>query len=175
VGVELIAVERDDRRGEVRELFREYLMFLDPLFQRDFGVVFDMQVVLEQNMEELDKFMPPQGRIFLAYGDGKLAGCVCLRRVSEGLAEIKRMYVRPEQRRKGIGRALVEAAIAEAREGGCTRLRLDTAPFLGESQRLYGGLGFVVTPPYADSEIPAEFHSRWIFMELHLDAGEGWG
>jgi GNAT superfamily N-acetyltransferase len=167
---DIVRVEMGAHQEKIRELFGEYLASLDPLFKQDFDISFDMNSILERNMEELHKFMPPQGRILLAYADdGHLAGCACLRRISQDLGEIKRMFVRSQYRRKGIGRALVEAIIAEARSNGCTRLRLDSAPFLPESHSLYRSIGFKPIPPYADSEIPEEFHSRWIFMELRLD------
>jgi GNAT superfamily N-acetyltransferase len=168
----IVPVVTDAYRGEIRELFEEYLSFLQPLYKREFDVSFDVHSLLERSMVELDRFMPPHGHILLAYADTRLAGCVCLRTISKELGEIKRMYVRSEQRGKGIGRALVEAIIAEARADGFTRLRLDTAPFLPEAQRLYRSVGFTPTPPYADSEIPARFHSRCIFMELHLGTPE---
>lgn len=164
----IVPIVTDDYRGEIRELFEEYLLFLHPLYKREFDISFDVNLLLERSMVALDSFMPPQGHLLLAYADTHLAGCVCLRTISQELGEIKRMYVRPEQRGKGIGRALVETIIAEARADGFTRLRLDTAPFLPEAQRLYRSLGFTPTPPYADSEIPERFHSRCIFMELHL-------
>lgn len=173
--LEITQVATETHRREVRELFGEYLASLNPLFERDFGISFDMDPILDRDMEQLHKFMPPHGQLLLAYTDGQLAGCACLRTIGDEVGEVKRMYVRPQQRRQGIGHALVAAIIAESRQMGGTCLRLDSAPFLPESHRLYRSFGFHAIPPYAGCEIPESFHTQWQFMELSLDMDTGSG
>ncbi len=69
---------------------------------------------------------------------------------------------------RGIGRALVEAAIQEMRTAGYSTLRLDSARFMTEAHAVYRSAGFHEIAPYAESEIPEEFRIHWIFMELSL-------
>jgi GNAT superfamily N-acetyltransferase len=152
----------------VRELYLEYLEWANTRIVREFGFSFDIQSMVEQDMLELDKFLPPDGRLLLAEHGGRVAGLACLRRIRPDVGEIKRMYVRPESRGRGIGRALLEALIAEAREIGYPRVRLDSTRFMKEAHSLYRSVGFERIDPYPESEIPPEYHSHWVFMEMTL-------
>ena len=78
------------------------------------------------------------------------------------------MYVRPAYRRKGVGRALVDATIKEVRAAGYSTLRLDSARFMTDAQALYRSAGFREISPYPQSEIPEQFRVYWVFMELPL-------
>jgi GNAT superfamily N-acetyltransferase len=91
-----------------------------------------------------------------------------MRRIRPDMGEIKRMYIRPEFRGMGIGRALLEGLIAEAREIGYPRVLPDSTRFMKEAHSLYRSVGFEEIGPYPESEIPAEYQSHWILMELKL-------
>ncbi len=73
---------------------------------------------------------------------------------------MKRLHTRPEARGKGIGRALVLAAIEAARSGGYVSMRLDTLPDMRAAQNLYAQLGFVATPPYYATPVPGTIFMR---------------
>jgi ribosomal protein S18 acetylase RimI-like enzyme len=84
------------------------------------------------------------------------------------VGEIKRMYVKPEFRRKGIGKYLLETILNEARQIGYSKIRLETAPFSQTAQLLYRSFGFQDIEPYPEGEIPPEYYPSWFFMELIL-------
>ena len=122
----------------VRKLFAEYVRVVDA------PACF---VGFEQELASL----PGEYRLFLADHD---AGCVALRLLAPDSAEMKRLYVRPTHRGKGLGRALAEGAIAAAREAGCARIVLDTLPQMHEAQAMYALLGFKPIGPYLREPTP---------------------
>lgn len=138
------------------ELFREYETWIqtDLCFQS-----------FEQELATLPgKYAPPQGRLLLAFEDEQLAGCVALRKISEGVCEMKRLFVRPDFHGKGIGRGLIDQVVKEAREIGYQRMRLDTLPpRMNKAIALYRGIGFKEIEPYYDNPVPGV-----LFMELQI-------
>jgi ribosomal protein S18 acetylase RimI-like enzyme len=96
------------------------------------------------------KYVPPGGALLLARrSDGEAIGCVGLRAIDPtGCSEMKRLYVSPQARGLGLGKALVEAVVAEAQRIGYREIRLDTLPTMDEAIGLYGKLGFETIAPY---------------------------
>ena len=142
----------------VEGLMREYIDWL-PLDASDLQDV-------EREMSEVSvEYGPPKGLAVLAALDDDLAGVAGVRRISIGVAELKRMWVRPTARRRGVGRWLADRAIAEARAMGYRSVRLDTiSDVRSEANHLYKSLGFDDVSPYQTNPLPA---AR--FMELNLD------
>jgi putative acetyltransferase len=137
--------------SQARNLFREYALLpgVMPCLQ-DF----------ERELSSLPgQYGPPTGRLLLALrlgpaGIDERVGCVGLRKLEDGTCEMKRLYIRPNLRREGAGRALVEAVIPEARTMGYSKMRLDTLPIMLEAQTLYKGLGFREIPFYLKNPTP---------------------
>ena len=108
------------------------------------------------------KYGPPTGCLLLATSNGEPAGCVAIRRHDDTTAEIKRMYVRPAMRGRGVGGALLNELIATARRLGYGRMVLTTHPSLASAQRLYQTAGFAVVhnpenfPTHEDLEVCME-------------------
>jgi GNAT superfamily N-acetyltransferase len=149
-------------------LFWEYLQWANGRVNEEFGVSFDFQAVLEDDMEKLHIFLPPDGRLLLAVEGSTAAGIACLKRLRDGVAEVKRMYARPEFRGHGIGRALLDRLLAEASQMAYTAVRLDSARFMKTAHALYRSAGFTDIEPYPESEIPPDFRTHWVFMEKLL-------
>ncbi len=96
----------------------------------------------------LDKYGPPDGLLILARVDGRSAGCVALRKMTDEICEMKRLYVRDEYRKLGVGRRLIDKIIDEALEKKYRFIRLDTLPSMIEAQALYKEFGFYEIEPY---------------------------
>jgi carbonic anhydrase len=113
----------------------------------------------------------PASQFYLVESDGQVAGMGGIRALRPGVAEMKRVYVRPEFRGSGLGRAVVERLIADAREFGFETMFLDTSPTLTAARGLYARLGFAPIPPYPEVEVPALCHPFWVFMARSLAGG----
>lgn len=153
----------------IHDLFGEYLRWVCPIIYQEYKVEFDAESILSHDVATLNIFLPPQGLLLLAYEDNTIAGCACVRMIGNRIAELKRMYVRPEFRRKGIGKALVQESIKRVRDLKCNEMRLDSAGFMSDAHRVYRSAGFSDTMPYEESEIPEEYRKYWIFMKLNLE------
>lgn len=109
-------------------------------------------------------YAPPAGRLLLARAGDQTAGCIALRKLGDGVCEMKRLYVRPEHRGRGIGVMLVERLISEARSMRYQRMRLDTIESaMNDAVVLYRRIGFREIAPY--SSVPIE---TALWMELLL-------
>lgn len=98
-------------------------------------------------------YTPPTGQLLVAFLDGVVCGVVGIRPLNEATAEMKRLYVKPKCRGAGVGKRLVEAAIAEARRLGYAEIKLDTLPAMDAAMGLYRALGFTETKPYYETPI----------------------
>jgi putative acetyltransferase len=142
--------------AQARELFLEYADSLG------FSLCFQS---FDQELAGLPgDYAPPDGRLLLAEYRDQLAGCVALHKLDSGTCEMKRLYLRPQLRGRGVGRALAEAVIAEARAIGYQKMRLDTVePVMPNAVAMYRRLGFVEIEPYRANPIAGA-----LYMELAL-------
>lgn len=109
------------------------------------------------------KYAAPEGCVLLACKSGQTVGCAALRRVDAQVAEMKRVYVRPEVRGDSLGRRLVEGILESARRAGYTRICLDVLPEFQAAQRLYESLGFEDAAPVSFNPVPG---TRYLGLDL---------
>jgi putative acetyltransferase len=163
----LVQAESQAQVAQARELFLEYAQSLG------FSLCFQN---FEKEVAELPgDYCPPEGRLLLAEFAGDLAGCVALHKlhvdagvpsVPDRICEMKRLYLRPKFRGKGLGRILADAVIAEARQIGYDRMRLDTVePFMKDAVGLYRKLGFREIEPYRLNPQPGTLYMELAFCE----------
>jgi GNAT superfamily N-acetyltransferase len=99
-------------------------------------------------------YAPPGGELLLAKRGDHVLGCIALKPLESGVAEIKRLFVRPQARGKGVGKALVQAAIIAAKQLGYGEIKLDTLPGMVGAIALYKAAGFTAIPPYGSHPYP---------------------
>lgn len=154
----IIAAETAGHIDHARVLFEEYAAWLgvDLCFQN-----------FEKELAELPgAYALPTGRLLLAFADDQLAGCVALKKLDNGVCEMKRLFLRPQFHGRGFGRQLVNAILEEARAIGYQRMWLDTlSEQMSTAISLYRRLGFKEIEPYYDNPVPGA-----LFMELKLPA-----
>ncbi|MCG3255888.1 MAG: GNAT family N-acetyltransferase [Candidatus Heimdallarchaeota archaeon] len=119
-------------------------------------------------MPELESWVPPRGIIYIVFFDDKIAGMGGLKRNTADIAEIKRMYVKPDFRGKGLGKAIMNQLIGTAKNFGYSKLQLDTGPFMKAAHKIYKSAGFNEIEEYPKAEVPQEVRFDWFFMEKNL-------
>jgi putative acetyltransferase len=153
--VKFLPIKSEEDLYNVQELFKDYASSLD--FKLDFQN-------FERELAELPgDFTLPNGYLLLAKVKNQIVGCVALRKLTKDVCEMKRLYVRPKFRKKGIGRGISIEIIEKARNIGYKLMRLDTIPSMKEAIALYSSLGFKYIKPYRYNPIQGA-----IFMELKL-------
>ena len=154
--IQILQAETDLQIAETRRLFREYeaWLALDLCFQG-----------FEEELAALPgKYAMDDGRLLLACSDEQIAGCIALRKLDEGICEMKRLFVRQGFRGQKIGNHLIERIIADAHEMGYSKLRLDTYPQkMAKAVSLYETHGFREIAPYYKNPFDGV-----LFMELSL-------
>lgn len=157
--IRTLATHDTDALEQVRQYFRNYAGWL--------GVDLSYQNFGEEMATLPGAYAAPQGRLFFAEVDGQPAGCVGIRPMtegSEGMGEMKRLYVDPAQRSKGVGHKLALAGIRAAKEIGYRKLVVDTLPAMRMAVKLYRELGFLDAPAYYKTSVEGE-----MFLALDLD------
>ncbi len=129
-----------DEAEIVRSLFREYADGI--------GVDLAFQDFARELAELPGKYAEPRGRILLAWCGAEPVGCVAMRPFDTGIAEMKRLYVRPSARGAGLGRVLATHICDAASAAGYAKIRLDTLPTMTEARRMYETMGFAAIAPY---------------------------
>ncbi|MGI8494344.1 MAG: GNAT family N-acetyltransferase [Pyrinomonadaceae bacterium] len=159
--IEIIRAETNKQIEEVKALFREY--------ENWFGLNLCFQNFDEEVANLPGKYAAPDGFLHLALSEGKIAGCIALRKSEDGICEMKRLFVRSAFQGLGIGNYLIENLINEARLLGYQKMRLDTFPSkMRKAVKLYESHGFYEIPPYYHNP-----YGETLYMEKKLDQSTG--
>jgi carbonic anhydrase len=153
--IQITPVRTEQDLGDARALFLEYA--------RSLGFDLCFQGFDEELAGLPGAYAPPSGRLLLASEYGRPVGCVALRALDAEACEMKRLYLRPDTRGGGLGRALARAILREARAIGYARMLLDTVPSMVQAIALYRSLGFEEVAAYRHNPVPGA-----IFMALDL-------
>jgi ribosomal protein S18 acetylase RimI-like enzyme len=130
---------------EVRVMLKEYVDWigLDLAFQE-----------IDAELDGLPgDYAPPLGALLVASDGGLLVGMIGLRPIDDRICEMKRLFVRPEARGRGLARQLIDSILAQARRLKYQEIRLDTLPMMGDAQNLYVAMGFADIEAYYDTPI----------------------
>ena len=153
----------------IKKLWTDYLTWGNDKMQMLYGVhPHNPEEAVKEDIKKIDKFLPPNGRLMLAFVDENACGIGCLKSINEEIGEIKRMYVDPSFRQIGAGRAIVKALLNAAKEAGYKKVRLDSPKFMEAAHSLYRSVGFRDIPVYDEVEIAEEFRQYLLFMEIDL-------
>jgi len=151
---------------QIRALEAEYFDWVNTQLDAEFQIRLDTGSMLSQDMNELERYFPPTGGLFLAMVDDGAVGMIFLTKLREGGGQIRRMYVRDSYRRHGIARALFEVAILLARDIGYTHLLLESPKSWTGAHALYHEMNFKSVPMYPEGEVPEHLRPYWVFMQL---------
>ena len=140
---------------------------ISPVLNEEYAASLNVDLSFQNFAHELEhlasEYAPVTGAFLLAEDRGVYLGCVGVRQFSDGIGEIKRLYVIPAARGRGVGRLLAKGIVAAAKQLGYTRLLLDTLPSMKQAQSLYVSLGFKSTAAYRFNPVPGT-----AFLELDL-------
>ncbi len=166
--VQIIEAQADQHVAQAASLIRDFISWCRTRYrERPWLVDSYLQIGdFEEELSSLTHVYAPPGALLLALVDARPAGCVALRPLTEGICEMKRLFVCAEHQGLGVGRQLTEALIDLARRRGFSTMRLDTGDLQTEAHALYRSLGFVLIPPYY--ECPDRLRKHLVFMELAL-------
>ena len=167
--IEIRAIKLPDDVELVRKLWTDYLTWGNEMMQMTYGVhPHNPTKIVEQDIKQIDKYLPPNGHVFLALIESKACGIGCLNSISEEVGELKRMFVDPSFRKLGVGKAILQSIINAAKEMGHKKVRLNTPKFMETAHSLYGAFGFKPISVYPEVEITEDFREYLLFMELEL-------
>ncbi|HSL57884.1 MAG TPA: GNAT family N-acetyltransferase [Acidimicrobiales bacterium] len=161
-------------RAVLTELNVEYLEWADAHIRHGFGIGLEpllgrtIPEYVAATLDALCAAEPPEGVFYTVHRGGQVVGMGGVRRTSDGASEMKRVFVRPDQRGGGLGSVIVRRLISDAESFGYTSMRLDSGPFMTSAHRLYEAEGFRDRPIYDGAEVPDELHHNWRFMERSL-------
>ncbi len=147
----------DDDYTQARVLFEEYADTIN--------INLDFQH-FDEELDGLKKmYASPDGGIILVKEESEIIACVAIRKISESVGELKRMYTKPSHQNKGIGKVLLEKALQLAKDCNYSVVKLDTLNYMQPAIHLYQQAGFYETPPYYHNPVETAIYFEKVLAE----------
>jgi len=182
--VEFIPINLNFHKPLLVDLNEEYLSWIADEMKKHYDLdIFNMEGTIQNNkieqkalirvyaklsVEQLSSYKPPEGIYYILQIDGNVAGMGALRKIKTNFGEVKRMYIRPENRGKGLGKALLQQILRKAKEFQFSTIRLETGKFMTTAQYIYHEAGFREIDEYPEIETPLPLRPYWLFMEKKI-------
>ncbi len=152
----------------VSGILREYLTWDIDQLREVSGIDLDAEAYLDNTFKEISLYFPPRGRLLLAREAHRLVGIGFLKPIGNDTCEIKRMYVLPDQRGKGLGKVLLARLIADAKDIGYAKILLDSACYMKAAHALYRSMGFTDVEYYSEGETDEALKEFLVYMEMQI-------
>ena len=172
--LDFVRADLEQHRELLIDFNIEYLCWAGDSVQELFGLslpsLLGMPIpdYVHGTLEKLCEETPPNGVVYVVFNGDVALGMGGLRRIRDGVAEIKRIYVSRASRGGGVGAKILDRLILDAQSFGYQEVMLETGPFMTSAHRLYEAAGFEDIPPYAEAEVPEALRHNWRFMRRHL-------
>ncbi len=167
---EFVPLDLEIHREELIDLNIEYMGWIFNEIEKHFKIDAKSEIgpvdeYIRGKIDEIYYFSPPNGICYLIKVDNQYAGMGAFRKLREGVAEIKRMYVKPEFRGRGLGKQLMHKLLQKIEEYQFSVIYLDTALFMEAAHSLYRKMGFTDREVFPETEVPEAFKHLWNYME----------
>ncbi len=171
---EFIPINLDLHKSHLIKLTEEYFTWISDEVQKRYNI--DTSSIAgeslleyaEKTLEDLTSYIPPEGIYYVLQIKQRIGGMGALRTLKKDVGEIKRMYIKPEYRKKGYGKAMLNQLLKKGKEFGFSTVRLDTGKFMVAAQYVYRSAGFREREIYPETEAPPQFQPFWLYMEKSL-------
>ena len=171
---EFVIFDPSAHRSAFIELCKEYFDWMASELQKNYDI--DVSSLLgitlrgyvESNVDEFATSLSSDGVLYLLREKEEIIGMGALRTLKEGTGEIKRMYIKPEYRGKGLGREMLQLLLNKGKEYGFSEIYLETGAFMTTAQGLYRSMGFQDREEYPETEVPPQLRRFWMFMEKRI-------
>lgn len=172
--VDFIPLKLELYKTHFIDLNEEYLSWIADEMQQRYNINMvlllgvSVREYVKKTLEELSSFLPPEGIFYFLQKNNSIIGMGALKRLKQGIGEIKRMYIKPKYRGNGYGKEMLELLLKKGQEFGFSSIRLDTGKFMAAAQRVYRLAGFQEREGCPESEVPNFFLPHWLFMEKFI-------
>jgi len=172
--VEFIPINLGLHKSHLIKLNEEYLTWIISEMQQRYNInpisIFGESILeyAEKTLEQLLSYLPLEGFYYVLQIKEEIGGMGALRKLKRNVGEIKRIYIRPEYRKKGYGKEMLTQLLKKGKEFGFSTIRLDTGEFMDAAQYVYRSAGFQEGDKYPESEVPPQFQPFWLYMEKTL-------
>lgn len=172
--VSFIVFDPNVHRSTFVGLSEEYFNWMASELQKNYDIDLHSMVettlrdYIENNVDEFVSSVLPDGVFYLIQVEDKIVGMGALRKLKEGIGEIKRMYIKPEYQGKGFGKRMLQLLLSKGKEFGLSAIYLETGAFMTTAQHLYRSMGFYNREEYPETEVSPQLRHVWLFMEKRL-------